>query len=296
MVRDGRIAWALRIQMKLSRMWNIRVNVKVPLDQEVPVLLKDVHELFHHSQLTEAQTSVQASGVEYVSNHEMCGQYSSCVRIVECVDNTSVAQVRDTLINEYLQEQSPLPSLVIGSVAVRNACANLETCVKLLLSCRRRKRSPQQNRPGSQMQPESNARNIMRCVVPNRLDTAVGNTDTINYNVELNKHLDPSTGKKAKVVSKAYITAKPITTNSSAKHLDHRFFLMTKSDLYRPKERGGKVFVSPDSNQPMEHQVAIVTMSWDYRVYDIAYGLAQKIKNKLNVKSPRVKTKEKKAE
>ncbi|GJR21329.1 hypothetical protein Tco_0969856 [Tanacetum coccineum] len=213
-------------------------------------------------QLIEAQTSVQASGVEYASNHEMCGQYSSCVPIAECVDNTSVAQARDTLINECLQEQSPLPSLVIGSVAVRNACANLKTCVKLLLR-------------------------------------AVG--DEKGHPNEIGQ-----------------------APRCSLSLMHEIFCLMTKSDLYRPKERGGKVFVSPDSNQPMEHQVAIVTMrtvvgmilpmvwhKYDYKIREHGKRLqkqsngfytmidaraVQKIKNKLNVKSPRVKIKEKKAE
>nr|GEU62158.1 hypothetical protein [Tanacetum cinerariifolium] len=100
-------------------------------------------------------------------------------------------------------------------------------CEPSASSCMRSKRSPQRNRPGSQVQPESNARNVTRRVVPNRSDTVVRNTDTT------------------------------VTLNSTNIWI----------------RRWGKKLKG-------------------LCVYDIAYGLAQ---NKLNLNSPRVKIKEKKA-
>ncbi|XP_071705503.1 acyl-coenzyme A oxidase 3, peroxisomal-like [Rutidosis leptorrhynchoides] len=40
----------------------------------------------------------------------------------------------------------------------------------------------------------------------------------------------------------------------SIDEIDHMFNLMLQSELFCPKERGGKVYISPDFNQPMEQQ------------------------------------------
>ncbi|GJX71684.1 hypothetical protein Tco_0308855, partial [Tanacetum coccineum] len=50
--------------------------------RQAPVLSKDAHELFHHNQLTQVQTSVQAPRAEYASNGGMSGQLESNIRNV----------------------------------------------------------------------------------------------------------------------------------------------------------------------------------------------------------------------
>nr|XP_043621251.1 acyl-coenzyme A oxidase 3, peroxisomal-like [Erigeron canadensis] len=45
-----------------------------------------------------------------------------------------------------------------------------------------------------------------------------------------------------------------LVDGNSIDEIDYMLNLMMQSDLFCPRERGGKVFISPDYNQPMEHQ------------------------------------------
>ncbi|GJZ76132.1 acyl-coenzyme A oxidase 3, peroxisomal-like protein, partial [Tanacetum coccineum] len=46
--------------------------------------------------------------------------------------------------------------------------------------------------------------------------------------------------------------------------LEYMWKMMIKSDLFCPRERGGKVFISPDFNQPMEQQREMTMKRIDY--------------------------------
>ncbi|KAI3744109.1 hypothetical protein L1987_57184 [Smallanthus sonchifolius] len=50
----------------------------------------------------------------------------------------------------------------------------------------------------------------------------------------------------------------------SVDEIDYIFNLMIQSDLFCPRERGGKVFISPDFNQSMEHQREMTMRRIDY--------------------------------
>ena len=46
--------------------------------------------------------------------------------------------------------------------------------------------------------------------------------------------------------------------------LEYMWKMMIKSNLFCPRERGGKVFISPDFNQPMEQQREMTMKRIDY--------------------------------
>ncbi|KAK1425395.1 hypothetical protein QVD17_20747 [Tagetes erecta] len=83
------------------------------------------------------------------------------------------------------------------------------------------------------------------------LDTA----QCVNYNPP--ELTEPSSAFKTKALRR-------LLDGDSIDEIDHIYNLMIKSHLFCPKERGGKVFISPDYNQSMDQQREMTVKRIDY--------------------------------